>query len=139
MVYRVFGDTIAVRLEKGEEVCAALKEVCAKEKVQAGSIVGLGAANHAIVGVFDTKEKKFYPNELSGVLEITSIVGNVSEMNGEVYLHIHATFGDQAGHVFGGHLNEATISATGEIFIHTVNGHIGRFHSDEIGLNLLDL
>ncbi len=80
-----------------------------------------------------------YPNELSGVLEITSIVGNVSEMNGEVYLHIHATFGDQAGHVFGGHLNEATISATGEIFIHTVNGHIGRFHSDEIGLNLLDL
>ncbi|MBC8570348.1 PPC domain-containing DNA-binding protein [Zongyangia hominis] len=138
MLYRVFGDTIVARLDKGEEVIAAIKEICVKEGVKAGSITGLGAVNHVVIGVFDTEEQKFCPNVLDGVYEIASVTGNVSEMDGETYLHLHATFGDREGRVFGGHLSEAVISATGEIYIHTVDGHVGRTFSPEIGLNLID-
>lgn len=137
MIYRVFGDTIVARLDKGEEVVAAVKEICVKEKVKAGSITGLGAVNHVVIGEFDTVEKKYYPNVLDGVYEMTSVIGNVSEMDGETYLHLHATFGDRQGQVFGGHLNEASISATGEIYIHTIDAHVGREFSPEVGLNLI--
>ena len=50
-------------------------------------------------------------------MEITSLVGNVSQMDGEVYLHIHVNIADENNNVFGGHLTSAVISATGEIII----------------------
>ncbi len=46
-------------------------------------------------------------------MEITSLVGNISQMNGEVYLHIHINLANEENKVFGGHLTSAIISATG--------------------------
>jgi len=59
-------------------------------------------------------------------------------MDGEVYLHLHVTLADETCHVYGGHLNSATISATGEIIIDVIDGSVGRQFSTEIGLNLFE-
>lgn len=40
------------------------------------------------------------------------------------------------GHVFGGHLNEATVSATCEMVIQIIDGKVDRYFDEEIGLNL---
>ena len=53
MVYKTCGDTIAVRLEKGEEIVSSIRAICEKEGVKAGTIQGLGAADHSVVGIFD--------------------------------------------------------------------------------------
>ena len=138
MIYKTFGDTVAIRLEKGEEVLESIKEVCEKENITAGTIQALGACDHAVVGVYNVEEKKSYANTFDEALEITNLTGNISVKNGEVYLHIHATLGNEEGKCFGGHLNEAKISATCEIFIHKINGYIGRIYDENIGLNLID-
>ena len=44
MDYRKFGDTYAVRLAPGEEVCESLLALCKKEKLGAGTVSGIGAA-----------------------------------------------------------------------------------------------
>ena len=44
--------------------------------------------------------------------------------------------GDENGHVFGGHLNEATVSATCEMVIEIIDGKVDRYFDEEIGLNL---
>ena len=137
MEYRVFGETIVLRLEKGDEVIESIKNLCEKEDIKAGSISGLGASNHVVVGLFKVDEKKYYSNTFEEDFEITNLTGNISRMNGEVYLHIHGTFADLEGKCIGGHLNKAIISATSEIIITKINGDIGRSFSEEIGLNLI--
>lgn len=138
MEYRVFDETIVLRLEKGEEVIESIKKLCEKEDIKAGLISGLGASNHIVVGLFKVAEKKYYSNTFEEDFEITNLTGNISRMDGEVYLHIHGTFANVEGQCIGGHLNKAIISATSEIIINKINGNIGRKFSEEIGLNLFE-
>ena len=138
MDYRRFDDKFVIRLEKGEEVISCLKELCKKENIRLGEITGLGAANLVEIGVFNVNTKEYNTKVFEGIYEITSLVGNVTEKDGEVYLHIHINFGDEEGRVLGGHLVRAIISATSEIIVSKIDGTAGRKLSDEIGLNLLD-
>lgn len=137
MEYRVFGETIVLRLEKGEEILEIIKKLCEKEDIKAGSISGLGATNHVVIGLFKVDEKKYYSNTFEEDFEITNLTGNISRMNGEVYLHIHGTFANIEGKCIGGHLNKSVISATSEIIITKINAGIKREFSEEIGLNLI--
>jgi len=139
MDYKTTGNTIILRLNRGEEVMASIMEVCKKEGVKAGSISGLGAVDHAVVGILDIDKKEYFPNTFDECMEITALIGNVSTMEGETYLHIHATFGKHDGNAVGGHLNEAKISATAEIFIQVLDTTIERKMDDEIGINLMVL
>ncbi|MCF0148587.1 MAG: DNA-binding protein [Clostridium sp.] len=138
MEYRIFEETIVLRLEKGEEVIESIKNLCEKEDIKAGSISGLGASNNIVVGLFKVDEKKYYSNTFEEDFEITNLTGNISRMNGEVYLHIHGTFANFEGKCIGGHLNKAVISATSEIIITKINGEFGRRFNEEIGLNLIE-
>ncbi|MCR1950802.1 MULTISPECIES: PPC domain-containing DNA-binding protein [Clostridium] len=138
MDYRVFDERIVLRLEKGEEVIESIKKVCEEQKIIAGSISGLGATNHVVVGLFKPNEKKYYSSTYEDDFEITNITGNISVMDEEVYLHIHGTFANLEGKCIGGHLNKAVISATAEIIINRINGAIGRKFDENIGLNLIE-
>jgi len=139
MVYKVFGDNIVARIDRGEEILLSVKSICKKENVELASISALGAVDHVVVGLYKVAEKKYVPNTFDGEMEMTSLTGNVTTKDGEVYLHLHADFADGDGHVFGGHLNEAVISGTCELFIHTLNGAVGRKLDEVTGLNILDL
>ena len=138
MQYRVFGDTYVVRLQRGEEVLACLRELCEKESISLGTVSAIGAVNHVVVGVYRVDEQKYVANTFDGVMELTSLMGNITEKDGEPYLHLHATFGDLTGKVIGGHLNEAVVSASCELFVRKVEGHVGRRLDPETGLNIFD-
>lgn len=136
MEYRKFGNQYVVRLNKSEEVVEELKKLCQKEDIKLAEITGLGASNLVEIGVFNVNTKEYNTKVFEGMFEITSLVGNISRKDGEVYLHMHINFGDADGNVRGGHLVRANISATGEIIINKIDGEVGRKLSDEIGLNL---
>ncbi len=137
MEYRKFNDDYVVRLNKGEEVISQLKELCSKENVKLAEITGLGASDLVEIGVFNPNTKEYKTKVFEGMFEITSLVGNATRKDGDVYLHIHINFGDEIGNVRGGHLVQSRISATSEIVVRRINGEVGRKLSDEIGLNLL--
>jgi predicted DNA-binding protein with PD1-like motif len=59
MEYRRFGDRIAVRMDRGDEVCAKLLELAEKENIRLASVTGIGASNDVTLGVFNTAEKKY--------------------------------------------------------------------------------
>ncbi len=138
MEYKRFGSKYVVRLNKGEEVITALKEVCATENIRLGTISGIGAVNKATIGLFETAAKIYHSNEYTGDMEVTSLSGNITRQNGEVYLHVHVCLGDITNRVVGGHLSSAIVSATLEVVIDVIDGSVDREFSDEIGLNLLD-
>ena len=138
MEYSKFDDSYVVRINKGEEVIEKLKELCKKEDIKLAEITGLGASNLVEIGVFNVNTKEYNTKVFEGMFEITSLVGNATSKDGEVYLHIHINFGDENGNVRGGHLVRTNISATSEIIVRKINGEVGRKLSDEIGLNLLE-
>lgn len=136
MEYKRFGNKIVARLDKGEEVISSIKEICQQNEVKLASVTGIGAVNRAVIGLFETGTKKYFSKEYNGDMEITGLVGNISTMDGELYLHLHITLGDPSYNTFGGHLSSAVISATGEVVIDVIEGEVDRKFSDEIGLNL---
>lgn len=88
------------------------------------------------MGVFDTVEKKYYANSFQGLYEIVSLTGTINTMDGEYYCHLHMSAGDDKGHVVGGHLNRAVVSATCEMVITAIPGVVDRAFDPEVGLNL---
>ena len=136
MDYRRFENTIVARIEKGEEILTEIKEIAIKENIKLANINAWGAINDFTVGVFKTKEKKYYSNNFKGDFEIVSLTGTINTMNGEFYSHLHMSAGDEEGKVFGGHLNEAIVSATCEMIINIINGQVDRKSNEEVGLNL---
>ena len=138
MEYRRFGDTILVRLDPKEDICGKLIEVAEKEQIQLAEISGLGAVNDVTTGVFDPEAKQYHANRFQGTFEIVSLTGTLTRQDGNAYLHVHMSVGDGKGNVFGGHLNQAIVSATSEIVIRVIDGKAGRRFSEEIRLNLIE-
>ena len=136
MKFKKFKNKFIIRIDKGEEVVETLKKFCEDNKINLGSITGIGATNKATIGLFDVETKKYYSKELTGNYEITNLSGNISKMNNEVYLHLHINLSDSEHKSFGGHLNSAVVSATFEGIIEVIYGSVEREFSEEIGLNL---
>ena len=137
MDYKRFDNAIVLRVDRGEEILEQLKAVCLKENVKLASVSGIGAINDLTSGVWDVERKEYYSNHFTGVYEVANLVGTITTMNGEYYAHIHISAGDAQGHMVGGHLNRAVVSATSEIVLHLIDGTVEREFDPGVGLNLL--
>lgn len=136
MKFKQFCHRYVVRIDKGEEIVQSLKCFCEEQKIKLGWVSAIGATNRVTIGCLETNTKKYHQNELTGDYEITSLMGNISQKEGEVYLHLHINVADKKSHVFGGHLNEAWISGTCEMTVDVSEGVIEREYNEEVGLNL---
>jgi predicted DNA-binding protein with PD1-like motif len=139
MEYKRFENKYIVHVQKNEDIITKLKELCKTEKIGLASVSGIGAANLIEIGLFNTKTKEYKTRILEGMYEITSLIGNVTTKEGEVYLHLHINVSDENLNVFGGHLVKCIISATSEIVISKIGGAVEREFNEEIGLNLLKM
>ena len=141
MEYRRFDDKIYVRLDKDDEVLGALADVCAKEELSVAQIKGIGGCGSVTVGVFDGERKVYNDKTVEGLLEMTSLDGNLTSYEGKPYLHLHAAFAyRENGEIrqLSGHLLKAVISLTGEIVITPAQGKIGRRFIEELGIRVWD-
>lgn len=137
MKFKKFGNKWVVSINIGEEVVETLKKFCKDNNVKLGTISGIGAVKKATIGFYNLETKKYYLKELNGNYEITSLLGNISTMDGEVYLHLHINLADSTYNTFGGHLNSAVIGGVGEFIIEEIDGKVKRGFNEEVGLNLL--
>ena len=139
MEYVRGGNVYIIRLDRGEEIMASLGDFCIRENIRTGMINGIGASDHAIIGLFDVNKKVFHKQEFNEAMEITSIAGNISRMNDEPYLHLHIDLAREDLSVIGGHLIESRISATCELHVHAYDMNVDRRQDTETGLNLYKL
>ncbi len=138
MEYKRFENTIIARIDKGEELTEKIREIAIEENVKLASVSGLGATDDFTVGCYNLAEKKYHSDRFTGDFEIVSLTGTINTMKGEYYSHLHLSAGNAKGEVFGGHLNSAVISVTGEIVINVINGRTDRKYCEECGINKLD-
>ena len=138
MEYKKFGSTFAVRINRGEEVIAQLEKLCKAENIYFAKVSAIGAADKITVGLYNVEQKKYFKKTFIGEAEITSLLGNITEKDGEPYIHLHINAADENLNAFGGHLNECVISGTCEMFVDEISGNTGRAYDSKTGLNLFD-
>lgn len=139
MEYQKLGTYYVLRLEVGEEVNQTIKEFCRKEKIRSGKISGIGMLREAVISYFVPSLGEYQHKPIEEFVELTSLVGNISIMDGEVIPHLHATLADAQFNLFGGHLTSGEIGVTGEIILEPFQGVIVRKKHQETGLRLLAL
>jgi len=135
MEYRLFEDTVLVRLDKGDRIAESLLKVAKKEGIALATISGIGAVDEMEVGVFDLDTSTYDRYLYHGNHEINALVGNLTTKDGENYLHLHITATGESGMVVGGHLFEGTVSLTAEIFVQKVKGAVDRKFDGVLGIN----
>ena len=117
MKYRKESNKILVVLKKGDKIMESLYTVAHENNIKFGWINGIGALNKIIIGSYSTKIKDYIKKEFKNEFELTSLIGNITTKNGDPFIHIHVTISDEDCNAFGGHLFEATITATCEMII----------------------
>ena len=126
-----------VRLAKGEKLFATLVTFCKDQSIKSGWLTGIGGFLEAELAFYNLGKKEYELKKFELELEIASLIGNVSLVGGDPYLHIHTVVSDNNFVCYGGHLKEATVGATCEIFLSDFELEIARKFDNEIGLKLL--
>lgn len=128
-----------VRMDVGEEIISTLQTLCMDADIRLAQVRAIGAVEYAVTGLYDVKEQQYHATKLDGPLEIVSLTGNITRKGAEPYIHLHASFADREARLFGGHLTEAVIGATCEMFITEYSGQIQRRVCEKTGLNILNI
>ena len=87
MEHRRFGSDCVIRIQKGEEILAALRQVCTQENIVLASVNGIGAVNDVTLGVFNSKKFVYESTRYTGDMEIVSCMGNVTQKDGVYPAH----------------------------------------------------
>ena len=120
---------VPFRLSPGEDVFACLVEICEREQISAGVVLtcvgSLDGVSFCDIEVLPEKKCGCGYGQVyswAGLFELLSVSGIVGrDADGKVNLHLHYTFADREGRVFGGHMVE------GNRVKMTVEGTIGAF------------
>lgn len=133
----MFGDSIYARFNRGDEIISGILDICRKEKVLSATYSGIGCCSDIVVSSYIPEKDEFLEHKKSGVLELTSLIGNISaDDNDEIFHHTHAmfTYHDKNYNLVttGGHLLSATVLYTAEIEIRPVQNGVIRRKQDEI-------
>lgn len=143
MDYRKFGDVYYVRVDRGDEIIGTLLEICEKEKISSAIFSGIGGCSAAEIQTFIPETGEFEVRNLTGMLELVSLNGNVvSDEEGKLYHHTHAAFAYKTGdehHMDAGHMKSIEVLYTAEIELRPViGGTIGRKFDPETGTGFWD-
>lgn len=105
-------------------------------------VEGIGALRNIHLGIASYNENHdiIYSNDLfTSDYEVLSMKGNLSSYHDASFPHIHVTLAGVGYEVIGGHLHDAEVAVTMELFITVFHEEIKREYDDETGLNLLKI
>ena len=128
MEYRICNGIGYLRLDRCDGVIASVLEFCRREGIRSATFSGLGGCDLAEVKTFDPEKKTYGSRTLSGMLELASLWGDVTDdCNGGLAQHTHAIFAyvENGKHeTAGGHLGEARVLITAEIEVRPIVGGV---------------
>jgi predicted DNA-binding protein with PD1-like motif len=130
---------LLVRLEKGEKINSSLIKLARDESIGGAFIHGLGAVTNVELGIYHLNKKEYEKRLFSGEAELLNLTGNISWFEGNPAVHNHVTIGSPTFQAYGGHLFEAEVNVTVELYIQIFDKKIRRKFVPKIGLNLLSL
>ena len=91
------------------------------------------------IGYYNLSTKAYQEKVFESGMEVTSLNGNLSILDGEQFFHIHVTLGDEDYRLYGGHLISGIVSITMELVFTPYEGEVIRAMDEDEKFNLLQL
>lgn len=137
--YAQDGSKFVLSIGNHQEIVEVLAAFCEENGILAGEVSGIGAVSKAVLRFMDPATKRYADHPFDEQMEIANLTGNISEKDGKVYLHLHASLGRRDCTMVGGHLASATINGACELIVTALQLKAGRHYDEETGLNLYTL
>ena len=139
LVSEAVGDKVyAVIFSKGDEVLSGLLEFATKFKIADAHFTGIGAVSGATAGWLDLSRKAYRPIHVDEQVEVLSLIGDVATFDNKPVIHAHVVFGRRDGSTVGGHLWEAHVNPTLEVFVTVNEVPLKKRLDDESGMKVID-
>ena len=128
-----------VRLEVEDEVISSLSQLARQKGIKGGVFYGIGAVEEAVIGYFDPETKQYHKKNLQESKELVSLKGTISWLEGKPFIHAHVVLAGADFIAYGGHLFSSKVSATVELWVHTLGYELRRFYEPYQKMNLLEV
>jgi len=140
-----FGRFIPVRLRTHTDITNGLKAVCEENGIKYGAVVfGIGSVRQLTYQVLapkpETKLGAGYtdPQVLPGPIEVVSMHGVIFQSeDGQTLLHLHGTFSDKEGKVYGGHIvagGNPVLATLDAVIAEVTDAEIIRQMDEDVGM-----
>ena len=128
----------AIILAKGDEVMSGLTDFARQNKVTSASFTAIGAFSHATVAWFDDGRKEFKLIPIEQQVELVSMIGDIALVNDQPAVHTHVAVASSDGTVRGGHVINAFVFPTLELFMTVYPTPLHKQSDKATGLKLID-
>jgi predicted DNA-binding protein with PD1-like motif len=119
------------------DLLAELQSFIQREGINLAWISGIGAVGRATLRYYDQGGQFWHDIDLDEPLEVVSMMGNVSLLNGQPRAHVHIVLANQEGRCYAGHLAEGTVVFNMEILMTTMSGPtVSRRMDSDTGLTV---
>ena len=129
----------AIVFQTGDEAGSGLVQFAKEQRVTAAHFTAIGAASRVVLGYFDWQQKKYLHIEINEQVEVVSLVGDVALDKDQPKVHAHLVVAKRDGSAWGGHLVEANVRPTLEVFLEESPAHLVKKFDPESGLALIAL
>jgi predicted DNA-binding protein with PD1-like motif len=127
-----------LRLDRGEEIVSTVASFAREQGLRCGAVSGIGSLDEAELGFFAPADAAYERRVVTGDFEIGALTGNLSELDGAPFAHLHVVLGDRGFAATTGHLFRGRVSVTCEVAIHADPGTLHRASRPDLGFNPLE-
>jgi uncharacterized protein len=133
--------TFAVALESGDRLIESITRFAAEHGLAASEFTAIGAFAWARLACFDPDRRGYLDIPVEEQAELASLNGRITRpegREGDPHLHVHCVLSRRDGSTIAGHLMEAEVRPTAEVFITDSPTQLHRRTDPASGLPVLD-
>jgi predicted DNA-binding protein with PD1-like motif len=131
--------TFAVVFTTGEEPMGGLLQFASQHDVTSAALTAVGAFANATLAWYDLEAQTYRDIPVDEQVEVSSLVGDISLVDGHPKVHAHAVVSRRDGSTVAGHVRSASVRPTLEVMVTESPGKLVRKHDPATGLALLAL
>ena len=121
-----------------DELLSGMTEFATREKVTDAHFNAIGGVSDAKLAWYDLSRKAYRVIPVTSQSEIDSITGDIAMLDGKPVVHAHGVVSDPDGRSTGGHVLEAHIRPTLEVFVDAMDAPLFKKRDPAQGLALID-
>ena len=117
--------TFVLIMDKGETVLDPIREFASRKNINAARISAIGAFSDVELMYFDWNSKDYARIPVDEQVEVASLNGDIAGgPDGSPAVHIHLVVARRDGTALAGHLGEAHVRPTLEVFVEELRAYL---------------